>query len=157
MQPPTVLESDTIGAKQFWPAVKEAILRNDEETVHHLFLNKNFPPNAWPGARNKLFEYAKEANRALVIYAVVPSSPGTERNAFNLVDLGVCLASIQTREEHPNLGKESPCTASVAATFYNLYNFRGKWSRHKRVITPLSTKCGANLLSAPRVVHKMQD
>jgi len=52
-------------------------------------------------------------------------SPGTERNAFNLVDLGVCLASIQTREQHPNLGKESPFTAEVAATFSNLYRFEG--------------------------------
>jgi hypothetical protein len=37
----------------------------------------------------------------------------------------VCLASVQVREGHPNLGKESQVTASVAATFYNLYNFRG--------------------------------
>ena len=42
------------------------------------------------------------------------------------MDLGVCLASVQVREGHPNLGKESQVTASVAATFYNLYNFRGQ-------------------------------
>ena len=52
-------------------------------------------------------------------------SPGSRRNAFSLVDLAVCLASVQSREGHPNLGKESQVTASVAATFYNLYNFRG--------------------------------
>lgn len=52
-------------------------------------------------------------------------SPGSKRNAFGLVDLAVCLASVQSRAGHPNLGKDSPLTASVAATFYNLYNFRG--------------------------------
>ena len=125
LEPPTILESDTLGAKQFWPAVKEAILRTDDDTTHHLFLNKNFPPNAWQGARKKLIQYCKSANRPVILYAIVPSSRGAERNAFNLVDLGVCLAAIQTRDEHPNLGKESNVTASVAATFYNLYNFRG--------------------------------
>jgi hypothetical protein len=37
----------------------------------------------------------------------------------------MCLASVQSRVGHPNLGQESEVTASVAATFYNLYNFRG--------------------------------
>lgn len=100
-------------------------MRADDATVHHLFLNKNFPPNAWHGARRKLVEYCKTANRSLILYAVVPQSPGSKRNAFGLVDLAVCLASVQSRAGHPNLGKDSPLTASVAATFYNLYNFRG--------------------------------
>ena len=72
LQPPTILESDAIGAKNFWPAVQEAVMRSDDETVYHLFLNKNFPPNAWLGARKKLLEYCKTANRAPIIYAVVP-------------------------------------------------------------------------------------
>ena len=122
MQSPRILESDTIGAKRFWSAVQEAVC--DNEGVHHLFLNKNFPPNAWPGARRKLLEYSKTSNRPLILYAIVPKSLGAERNAFNLVDLGICLSAVQSRAEHPNLGKESPVTASVAATFYNLYNFR---------------------------------
>jgi len=73
MQQPTILESDTIGAKQFWPAVQESVLRTDDETVHHLFLNKNFPPNAWSGTRKKLGEFCKSANRALILYAIVPN------------------------------------------------------------------------------------
>jgi len=73
MQQPTILESDTIGAKQFWPAVQESVLRTDDETVHHLFLNKNFPPNAWSGARKKLGEYCKSTNRPLILYAIVPN------------------------------------------------------------------------------------
>lgn len=72
LQAPTILESDAIGAKNFWPAVQEAVMRSDDETVYHLFLNKNFPPNAWLGARKKLLEYCKTANRAPIIYAVVP-------------------------------------------------------------------------------------
>ena len=72
LQPPLILESDTLGAKQFWPAVKEAVLRTEDETVHHLFLNKNFPPNAWHGARKKLQEYCKTVNRPLILYAIVP-------------------------------------------------------------------------------------
>jgi hypothetical protein len=123
LQAPTVLESDTLGPKRFWSAVEDAVC--DDDKVHHLFLNKNFPPNAWQGAKRRLLEYCKTANRALILYAIVPNSPGTERNAFHLVDLGVCLSAVQSRAEHPNLGKDSQVTASVAATFYNLYYFRG--------------------------------
>ena len=125
LESPTILESDALGSKRFWPTVRTSVMRTEDETVHHLFLNKNFPPNAWPGARTKLQEFCKAANRPLIIYAVVPQSPGTQYNAFHAVDLGICLASIQSRAVHPNLGKDSPVTASVAATFYNLYNFRG--------------------------------
>jgi len=123
---PVVLESDAIGAKRFWPQVRRTIVNGDGAGLGgHLFLNKNFPPNSWPGARSKLEEYCSEAGRALRIHAIVPESAGESWNPFSLLDLAVCLLSVQTREGHANLGAESDATARIAAMFYSFYNMRG--------------------------------
>ena len=59
------------------------------------------------------------------IHAIVPESAGESWNPFSLLDLAVCLLSVQTREGHANLGAESDATARVAAMFYSFYNMRG--------------------------------
>ena len=66
-----------------------------------------------------------DAGRALRIHAIVPESAGESWNPFSLLDLAVCLLSVQTREGHANLGAESDATARIAAMFYSFYNMRG--------------------------------
>ena len=87
--PPAVLESDAIGAKRFWPRVRRTIIDTDTPVGTHLFLNKNFPPNAWTGARKKLEEFCAEGGVSLRLHAIVPESSGEAYNPFSLLDLAV--------------------------------------------------------------------
>ena len=92
--PPMVLESDAIGAKRFWPRVRRTIIDKDTPVGTHLFLNKNFPPNAWTGARKKLEEFCVEGGVSLRLHAIVPESAGEAYNPFGLLDLAVTQNSL---------------------------------------------------------------
>eukprot|EP00286_Rhodomonas_abbreviata_P023076 CAMPEP_0181295900 /NCGR_PEP_ID=MMETSP1101-20121128/4401_1 /TAXON_ID=46948 /ORGANISM="Rhodomonas abbreviata, Strain Caron Lab Isolate" /LENGTH=278 /DNA_ID=CAMNT_0023400697 /DNA_START=392 /DNA_END=1225 /DNA_ORIENTATION=+ len=122
-EPPLILESDVIGGKKFWREVQSTI--RNETLGAHLVLNKNFPPNAWQGAKRRLKDACLESNRNLILHAVLPRSRGAPRNAFSLVDLSVCLAGVQTRTGHPNIDSSSNFTSKVAASFYTFYNHPG--------------------------------
>ncbi|EKX39357.1 hypothetical protein GUITHDRAFT_114554 [Guillardia theta CCMP2712] len=122
--PPVILESDEIGKDKFWPVVEKTIKDGDDD-LDHLILNKNFPPNSWKGTVKRLKRVCEEKQRNLCIHAIFPKSVGSERNAFSLFDCATCLYSVKNRQEHPNLSSSANNIPEVVSLFYKLYHVPG--------------------------------